>query len=36
VRRDYASVKVEKIDDTRNRLEPDPFEGMKNRPTFQK
>ncbi|KAB2853737.1 MAG: TRAP transporter large permease subunit, partial [Bauldia sp.] len=32
VRREQAGIKVEQIDDTKNRLEDDPFEGMKERP----
>jgi tripartite ATP-independent transporter DctM subunit len=34
LRRQSAAVKVEQVDDTRYRLEPDPFEGAKDRPTF--
>jgi tripartite ATP-independent transporter DctM subunit len=32
LRRESAAVKVEKIDDSKYRLEDDPFEGMKDRP----
>jgi TRAP-type mannitol/chloroaromatic compound transport system permease large subunit len=32
IRREAAAVKVEKVDDSKYRLEDDPFEGMKVRP----
>jgi tripartite ATP-independent transporter DctM subunit len=34
VRREAAAVKVEKIDDSKNLLEDDPFKAMKDRPRF--
>jgi hypothetical protein len=32
VRREAAAVKIERIDDSRNLLEEDPFAGVKDRP----
>ncbi|MBI4276006.1 MAG: hypothetical protein HY659_15030, partial [Rhizobiales bacterium] len=34
VRRELAAIKVEKVDDSKNRLELDPFEAMKDKPRF--
>jgi tripartite ATP-independent transporter DctM subunit len=34
VRRDHSAVQVEKVDDSKNLLEADPFAGMKERPRF--
>jgi tripartite ATP-independent transporter DctM subunit len=34
VREQAAAIKIEKIDDSKNLLEPDPFEALKERPTF--
>jgi len=36
VRRQAAAEKVERIDDRQHRLEPDPFEGMSDRPRTQR
>jgi tripartite ATP-independent transporter DctM subunit len=34
VRREAAAIKVERVDDSKNLLEPDPFATMKDRPKF--